>query len=218
MIDENQTAVGIIPTAEALNMAREAGLDLVEVSPTEKPPVCRIMDYGKHKYERKKRMKMGSHGHTITIKEIRVRPKTDVHDLQLKISRARKFLDAGHKVQFTMLFRGRERFNREFAEGVFDGIIADLEEIIKMERRPTMEGRRMTMLISPAKPQKKGASKQSAAGAPKKQQPPPEQQQPARAADQPAPQGEQPVNAAQPAQPSADLGGASSDRNHAEGA
>jgi hypothetical protein len=117
-----------------------------------------------------------------------------------------------------MLFRGRERFNRDFAEGVFDGIIADLEEIIKMERRPTMEGRRMTMLISPAKPQKKGASKQSAAGAPKKKQPPPEQRQPAKAPDQAAPQGEQPVNAAQPAQPSPDLEGASSDRNHAEGA
>ncbi|UCF33336.1 MAG: translation initiation factor IF-3, partial [Phycisphaerales bacterium] len=198
---------------------REAGLDLVEVSPTEKPPVCRIMDYGKHKYERKKRMKAGSHGHTITIKEIRIRPKTDVHDLQLKISRARKFLDAGHKVQFTMLFRGRERFNRDFAEGVFDGIIADLEEIIKMERRPTMEGRRMTMLISPAKQQKKGSSKQSAAGAPKKEQPPPkQQQQPMPSPDGPAPQGEQSIDAAPPAQPSADLGGASGDRNHAEGA
>jgi translation initiation factor IF-3 len=200
VIDENQTPVGIIPTAEALNMAREAGLDLVEVSPTEKPPVCRIMDYGKHKYERKKRMKAGSHGHTITIKEIRVRPKTDVHDLQLKISRARKFLEAGHKVQFTMLFRGRERFNRDFAEGVFDGIVADLEDVIKIERPPTMEGRRMTMLIAVAKQQKKGTSKQSASGAPKKQQTPPEQRQPVSAPDQPAPQSRQSINAAQPAQ------------------
>jgi translation initiation factor IF-3 len=151
--------VGIVPTNQALDIARDVGMDLVEVSPTEKPPVCRIMDYGKHKYEKKKRLKQASHAHAVTLKEIRLRPKTDVHDLELKIKRTLAFLDAGHKVQFTMLFRGRERFNREFAQDVFRGIVESLGEHIKIERAPAMEGRRMTMLVSPAKPSKKTPAK-----------------------------------------------------------
>lgn len=133
-------------------MAREQGLDLVEVSPTERPPVCRIMDYGKHLYEKKKRQKVAGHSHTVLLKEIRLRPKTDPHDREIKIKHAKDFLAEGHKVQFTMLFRGRERFNRDYANEVFSTIISDLGESAKIERPPLMDGRKMTMLVSPAKP------------------------------------------------------------------
>jgi len=151
VIDQNQEQLGIIPVEKALNLARAAGLDLVEVSPNEKPPVCRILDYGKHLYERKKRQKNASHGHTISLKEIRLRPKTDPHDRMIKLNHARDFLQHGHKVQFTMLFRGRERFHREIATEIFNAILQELGESVKIERFPSMEGRRMTMVVSPAK-------------------------------------------------------------------
>ncbi len=151
MIDQNQTQLGVISTDQALSLARDAGLDLVEVSPTEKPPVCRIMDYGKFKYDRKKRQKAGAGGHVIVLKEIRLRPKTDTHDREIKLKRAVDFLAEGNKVQFTMLFRGRERFNRDFAAEIFKGILDLLGETVKVERAPNMEGRRMTMTVAPAK-------------------------------------------------------------------
>jgi len=151
VIDQHQQQLGVIPTEEALRLARDSGLDLVEVSPMETPPVCRIMDYGKFKYERKKRQKMGAGAHTVSLKEIRIRPKTDVHDREIKILRAKEFLDQGHKVQFTMLFRGRERFHRDRATDIFKGIIEELGELIKVERLPLMDGRRMTMVVAPAK-------------------------------------------------------------------
>ena len=151
VIDQDKTQLGVIPTAEALTLARQSGLDLVEVSPTERPPVCRIMDYGKFKYERKKRQKAGAGGHVVVLKEIRLRPKTDAHDRQIKLERAKAFLGEGNKVQFTMLFKGRERFNREFAVDILQNILKEFGDTIKVERAPTMEGRRMTMMISPAK-------------------------------------------------------------------
>lgn len=151
VIDQDQNQLGIIPTAEALSLAREAGLDLVEVSPTEKPPVCRILDYGKHMYERKKRLKVSSAGHTVTLKEIRIRPKTDPHDRQIKLNRARAFLEQGHKVQFTMLFRGRERFQRERSMEILNALVKELGDAIKLERAARMDGRRMTMVVAPVK-------------------------------------------------------------------
>lgn len=151
VIDQDKNQLGVMPTAEALNLAREAGIDLVEVSPTEKPPVCRLMDYGKHKYDRKKRLKIASHGQTITIKEIRMRPKTDVHDREIKMSRARRFLGEGHKVQFTMLFRGRERMHRDMAFEVFNGIVQEMSDLCKLERPPRLDGRRMVMVVAPLK-------------------------------------------------------------------
>lgn len=151
VIDQDQRQLGIVPLKEALDLARNAGLDLVEVSPTERPPVCRIMDYGKFKYDRKKRQKQASHGHVISIKEIRIRPKTDAHDRSIKMERAKRFLDEGHKVQFTMLFRGRERFHKDRAIDIFDAILLEFGETVKVERRPMMEGRRMTMVIAPVK-------------------------------------------------------------------
>ncbi len=151
VINEHQEQLGIIPRDEALNLARDAGLDLVEVSPMERPPVCRIMDYGKYKYERKKRQKASAHAHVVSLKEIRIRPKTDTHDREIKLNRAKGFLEEGHKVQFTMLFRGRERFHRDRAATIFQGILGELGETVKVERSPGMEGRRMTMVIVPVK-------------------------------------------------------------------
>ena len=138
-------------------MAREAGLDLVEVSPAETPPVCRIMDYGKHLYERKKRQKLAAQAHTAGIKEIRLRPKTDAHDRMIKLKHAREFLEEGHKVQFTMLFRGRERFFKDRAAEAFNSLVEQFGDTVRIERSPMMEGRRMTMVVAPAK-KKSGSS------------------------------------------------------------
>lgn len=168
---------------QALSLAREAGLDLVEVSPTENPPVCRIMDYGKHQYEKKKRAKMAAAAHQVELKEIRLRPKTDPHDRQIKLRNALKFLEDGNKVQFTMLFRGRERFNKEFASAIFNEIIVELADTVKIERAPLFEGRRMIMIVAPGKPGTK--PKPAASTTPKPAGPPkasgnsPQQQDPA---------------------------------------
>ena len=151
MINQNQEQLGVIPRDEALNLARDAGLDLVEVSPTERPPVCRIMDYGKYKYERKKRQKASAGSHVVTLKEIRIRPKTDTHDREIKLNRAKAFLEAGHKVQITMLFRGRERFHRDRATEIFKSIVEEFGDTVKVERSPSMDGRRMTMVVVPVK-------------------------------------------------------------------
>jgi translation initiation factor IF-3 len=158
VIDHENNQLGILPVDKALSMARDAGLDLVEVSPTESPPVCRIMDYGKHLYERKKRQKVAAQGHVVSIKEIRLRPKTDPHDRMIKLRHAREFLDEGHKVQFTMLFRGRERFHKDRANAIFQEIIDEFGEAVKVERPPLIQGRRMTMVVAPVKRKPGGAS------------------------------------------------------------
>lgn len=131
-------------------MAAEAGLDLVEVAPTEKPPVCRIMDYGKWKYLQKQKAKQ-HHAHETQLKEIRIRPKTDTHDRLVKINRARGFLENNDKVQFTMLFRGRERVHQDVGQRAFGEILEILSDIAKIEREVKMEGRRMTMVLAPTK-------------------------------------------------------------------
>jgi translation initiation factor IF-3 len=150
LIDQSNTQVGIISTEEALTMAYDAGLDLVEVAPMERPPVCRIMDYGKWKYAQKKKQKQRG-GHEIQVKEVRIRPKTDDHDRLIKMNRALKFLKKGDKVQFTMMFRGRERFHQEIGYRAFQEIKEELADVAKVEREPKMEGRRMTMVMGPAK-------------------------------------------------------------------
>jgi translation initiation factor IF-3 len=150
LIDENNEQLGIVPTADAQQRARNAGLDLVEVAPMERPPVCRIMDYGKYKYHLKKKQKDRGAREQV-LKEVRLRPKTDEHDLQIKIDRARRFLGGGSKVQFTMLFRGRERAHADIGLDIFRSILDDLGEDAKVERAPRMEGRRMTMLVGPIK-------------------------------------------------------------------
>lgn len=150
LIDHENQQRGVVPTFEAKNLAKELGLDLVEVSPTENPPVCRIMDYGKFLYNQRKKQKQ-SHSTIQTLKEIRLRPKTDDHDREVKINHAVEFLEKGCKVQFTMLFKGRERFNREFAMEKFKAIQDHLGDKVEVVRPPTSEGRRMTMIVKPAK-------------------------------------------------------------------
>ncbi len=149
LIDQDNEQRGVVPTAEAMRLAREVGQDLVEVSPTEKPPVCRIMDYGKFKYDQKKKQKQRT-GHAVVLKEVRMRPKTDPHDREIKLNRAKRFLADGAKVQFTMLFRGRERFHRERAMAIFTEIIEEFGDTIKLERPAHIEGRRMTMVVAPS--------------------------------------------------------------------
>ena len=152
VIDENNQQVGVIPTAEALNMAREAELDLVEVSPTSSPPVCRIMDYGKYLYEQKRKIKQNlKKQHTVTLKEIRLRPKIDDHDRDIKVNQAIKFLEKGHKVQITMMFRGREMMHKELGQKIMDEVVELLQDKAKPERAPILLGRRMNMVLVPLK-------------------------------------------------------------------
>ena len=149
MIDHNEQQVGIIETHQALAMAREAGMDLVEVAPTARPPVCRIMDYGKWKYAQKKKHKKH---HEQQLKEVRLRPKTDEHDRSIKVNRAISFFKKGDKVQFTIQFRGRERFHREIGLEILEDIAREFgEDKVKVEKRPSMDGRQMTMILAPVK-------------------------------------------------------------------
>lgn len=142
--------IGVVPRDEALRMARDAGVDLVEISPTAVPPVCKLMDYGKYKYEQKKReQKAKSKQHTITVKEVRLRPKTDKHDIETKIKRAKQFLEDGDKVCFTVIFRGREVTHPEIPLAILDGIMEEIGDMAKVEKQPSIEGRRMTMIITP---------------------------------------------------------------------
>jgi len=148
LINEQNEQIGIVETNDALRLAREAGMDLVEVAPTERPPVCRIMDYGKFKYHIKKKARKHQEQ---TLKEVRMRPKTDNHDRTIKINRALRFLSRGCKVQFTMQFRGRERAHREIAIQIFRGVVEELGELVKVERPPSMDGRHMIMILAPNK-------------------------------------------------------------------
>jgi len=128
-------------------MAEAAGLDLVEVAPHSRPPVAKILDYGRFKYEQKKKSKSKAKTASSVLKEVRVRPKIDVHDLEIKIRKAREFLEAGHKVQVTCLFRGREMAYQSIGRGVMLKVAKELEDIARVERDPRMEGRRMNLLM-----------------------------------------------------------------------
>ena len=148
VIAADGTQLGVLDTTEALNQAREADLDLVEVAPSEQPPVCRIMDYGKYKYQQTKRQHK-SHGHRSKIKEIRVRPKTGEHDINVKVSKAREFLEHKDKVVVTVVFRGREMAHIEEGRRVINHVIAQLEDIAKVEAPPVQHGRRMNCTVAP---------------------------------------------------------------------
>jgi len=137
-------------TYEAISRARDAGLDLVEVSPNAEPPVCRIMDYGKWLYQQKRKLKQGHKKQHVTIlKEIRLRPKIDSHDKDIKVNHARKFLEKGHKVQFTMLFRGREMIYLDHGFEMMEEILQTIDDVAKLERGAKKMGRRMTMVVTP---------------------------------------------------------------------
>ena len=144
--------IGVISRDEAMDMAQRAGLDLVEISPTASPPVCKLMDYGRYKYEQKKKaQKAKSRQHTIQVKEVRLRPKTDTHDIETKVRRARQFLEDGNKVCFTVIFRGREVTHPEIPLRILQDIVQELSDVCKVERPPNVEGRRMTMIVTPLK-------------------------------------------------------------------
>jgi len=152
LIGASGEALGVVPTAQALEMARDLGLDLVEVAPHEKPPVCKIVDYGKLKYEQS-RKKDKAKSHQQKLKEIRVRPKTGDHDIETKVNQARKFLEHGDKVLVNVLFRGRELQHIEEGRRIIDQILEKLADLSKMEKAASMEGKRMTALLAP-KPNK----------------------------------------------------------------
>ena len=132
-----------------MDVADEHELDLVEIAPNAKPPVCKIMDFGKYTYELSKKEKINKKKqHTIVVKEIRMRPKTDVHDLEFKVKHARSFLEQKNKVKFTVQFRGRELAYKEFGEQLLDKVYEMLEDIAKIEVEKKFEGRSMTMVVS----------------------------------------------------------------------
>ena len=168
MIDEDNGQVGVIELDDAKSRAREAGLDLVEVSPNSEPPVCRVMDYGKWKYaQRKKEQKAKSHAKQSELKGMRLRPKIDDHDLMIKVNKARGFLEDGDKVQFTMLFRGREMAHQNLGMQTLRDVCDTLADVSKVEAFPRMHGRRMTMVLAPdrkGKAAEKPQAEPSAAG------------------------------------------------------
>lgn len=150
LIDERGANVGVVPREKALVMADEAGLDLVEISPQADPPVCKILDYGKFKYEAQKKRAVARKKQKVTeVKEIKLRPNINSHDYEVKMRSMVKFLGEGDKVKVTLRFRGREMTHTELGMKVLDRVRDDLEELAKVEQRPKMEGRQMTMVISP---------------------------------------------------------------------
>jgi len=152
LIDDQGNQIGIIPTREALEMARERGLDLVEVAPNAVPPVCRLMDYGKFRYEqsRKERESRKSQ-HVTRVKEVRIEPKIGDHDLETKGRQAARFLEAGDKVKLSVLFRGRSITHPELGRELLDQLQEQLKDIGTVEQTPRMEGRTMTMYLAPAR-------------------------------------------------------------------
>ncbi len=153
LIDEEGQQVGVIPTRDALEMARQRGLDLVEVAPNAIPPVCRLMDYGKFRYEQsRKERDSRKNQHVTKLKEVRIEPKIDDHDLVTKGRQAAKFLDAGDKVKLTVLFRGRTITHPEIGRGLLDQLADQLRPHGNVEQPPRMEGRTMIMFMNPLRP------------------------------------------------------------------
>lgn len=150
VIGADNEMLGVMPTQEAQRMARNLGLDLVEVNPKAEPPVCKILDFGKYKYDEKKRAREAKRKQTtVDVKEVKLRPKTDQHDLDFKTRAARRFLEAGNKVKFTCRFRGREITHPDRAADQLNHFVKECEDIANVEVRPMMEGRTMTLLLGP---------------------------------------------------------------------
>lgn len=151
LIDENGENRGVVSIREALAIADEAGLDLIEISPQAVPPVCKVLDYGKYKYEVQKRKNEAKKNQKVVeIKELKLRPMIDTHDYEVKIKQAKKFLAQGNKVKFTMRYKGREMSANDMGREVLNNILEDLEGLIKVDSEPKLEGRQMMMVVSPA--------------------------------------------------------------------
>ncbi len=154
LIGDDGEQKGIMPVEQAIAQAESLGLDLVEVAPNARPPVCRIMDYGKFKYEgARKARKAKKKQHTVQVKEVKFRPGIEEHDFEFKLRHARRFLDEGNKVKATMMYRGRQITHAEIGRDVLLRVAQELEDIAKIEAHPNLEGRNMTMILAPKKVQ-----------------------------------------------------------------
>ena len=150
LIDADGENVGTVPIEDALKMALDVGLDLVEISPGADPPVCKILDYGKYKYEaQKKRNEARKKQKTVDVKEIKMRPSIDAHDYDVKMRAIHRFIEEGDKVKVTLRFRGREMAHQDRAMRVMERVRGDIDEIAKVEQFPKMEGRQMIMVVAP---------------------------------------------------------------------
>ena len=150
LIDDTGENRGVVSIEEALDVARDAGLDLVEISPHAEPPVCKVLDYGKLKYENQKKANLARKKQkVIDVKEIKMRPNIDEHDYQVKLRSMRRFFGDGDKVKVTLRFRGRELAHQDIGADVLKRVQDDMEEIAKVESHPSMEGRQMTMVMAP---------------------------------------------------------------------
>ena len=160
MIASDGSQLGVLDTREARKLAENENLDLVEVSPTAKPPVCKIMDYGKFKYEQDKKKRVAKkHQTVIHVKEVKIRPATDKHDLETKIKHVRRFLEDGNKAKITVRFRGREMAHRELGMDILQKLIQEVSEIAKIDTEPKFEGKMLTAILAP----KPGGSKHAKA-------------------------------------------------------
>ncbi|MGC9518314.1 MAG: translation initiation factor IF-3 [Desulfuromonadaceae bacterium] len=152
VVDPDGEQLGIMPIDQALEAAAESGLDLVEVSPQAKPPVCRIMDYGKFKYQQQKRAAEAKKKTArVEIKEVKLRPKTETHDFNVKVKNVRRFLDSGNKVKVTIMFRGREVTHPQFGRDLLQRVAEEVSDIGTVESFPSMRGRFMHMVMAPKK-------------------------------------------------------------------
>ncbi|MFL2659603.1 MAG: translation initiation factor IF-3 [Alphaproteobacteria bacterium] len=150
LIDENGENVGVVNTSDALKRAHNVGLDLVEISPNAKPPVAKIIDYGKYRYEQQKKASEAKKKQkVIEIKEVKFRPNTDENDFNIKMRNVRKFLEQGNKVKITLRFRGREMAHQELGMEIMKRVEKGIEGIGKVDSKPNMEGRQATMMLSP---------------------------------------------------------------------
>jgi translation initiation factor IF-3 len=150
LVDENGEQVGVVSTADARRRAESAGLDLMEVSPNADPPVCKILDYGRFRYEaQKKKNEARKKQKIIEVKEIKMRPNIDTHDYEVKMRSIHRFIEEGDKVKVTMRFRGREMVHQDLGKQVLDRVRDEMEPVAKVEQFPKLEGRQMTMVMAP---------------------------------------------------------------------
>ncbi len=151
LINYNGENLGVVSITEALKIAQEVGLDLIEISPQVTPPVCKVLDYGKYKYEmQKKKNEAKKNQKVVNIKELKLRPMIDTHDYEVKVKQAKKFLEQGDKVKFTMRYKGREMSANDMGKEILNRLVEDLEGIGKVDSAPKLEGKQMFMIVSPA--------------------------------------------------------------------
>lgn len=151
LINYNGENAGVVSLAEALKIAQEVGLDLIEISPQVTPPVCKVLDYGKYKYEmQKKKNEAKKNQKVVSIKELKLRPMIDTHDYEVKVKQAKKFLAQGDKVKFTMRYKGREMSANDLGKEILNKLLEGLDGLCKVDSAPKMEGKQMFMIVSPA--------------------------------------------------------------------